>query len=161
MIELYLRLIEQVLTPVLLLLALYLHLRGHDAPGGGFIAGLMATTAFYVRILSRGSAVVQAELGRFLRPGIGVGLMLAGGAAALGVIFPGEFFQSVWGPAIPLGSVSVVLSTPFLFDTGVLIVVACFAVSYLLGLSETIVERQTPDDGDGEDAEESAGDRSH
>ncbi len=153
MTELYLRLLERVLSPVLLLLALYLLLRGHDTPGGGFIAGLMAATAFYMQILSRGSAYVRAELGRFLQPGIGVGLLLSVASALLGVLFPGEFFQNVWGPSIPLGSVSVALSTPFIFDTGVFLVVVCFAASYLLGLSETIVEGQTPDNmAEGDDA---------
>lgn len=139
MTELYMRLLDRVLTPILLLLALFLFLRGHDLPGGGFIAALMAAAAFYLQILSRGSDFVRRELGRYLQPGIGIGLLLGITAALLGYLW-GGFFAAGWGPELVIGSLSIKLSTPFLFDLGVFITVLCFAVSYLLGLSETMAD---------------------
>ena len=139
MTELYMRLLDRVLTPVLLLLAIYLLLRGHNLPGGGFIAGLMAATAFQLQIMSRGNAVVRAEIGRFLQPGIGVGLLLAIGSAIAG-LREGAFFDALWGPAIYLGTLEIKLSTPLIFDIGVFFTVLGFSVSYLLGLSEAAPE---------------------
>ena len=139
MTELYLRTLDRVLTPVLLLLAIFLLLRGHDLPGGGFVAALIAAAAFQLQILSRGSRVVRREVGRFLQPGIGVGLLFALSAALLGILGDG-FFDALWGPELVLGTLHLKLSTPLLFDIGVFVTVAAFGISYLLGLSETTLE---------------------
>lgn len=139
MTELYLRTLDRVLTPVLLLLAIFLLLRGHDLPGGGFVAALIAAAAFQLQILSRGSLVVRREVGRFLQPGAGVGLLMALCAAMLGSL-GGGFFQALWGPELVLGTLHLKLSTPLLFDIGVFITVVSFGVTYLLGLSESTLE---------------------
>jgi multisubunit Na+/H+ antiporter MnhB subunit len=55
MTEIYLRLVDRILTPILLLIAIFLFLRGHDLPGGGFIAGLVAAAAIELTILALGS----------------------------------------------------------------------------------------------------------
>ena len=61
--ELYMRLLDRTLTPILLLLALVLLLAGHNSPGGGFIAGLVVATAFQLQILSRGDEFVRKAVG--------------------------------------------------------------------------------------------------
>ncbi|NJN81066.1 MAG: hypothetical protein HC802_01445 [Caldilineaceae bacterium] len=66
--ELYLRVLDRVLTPVLMLVAVYLLLRGHNLPGGGFIAGLVATVALELQIISRGDAYVRNRIGPYLHP---------------------------------------------------------------------------------------------
>ncbi|MCB0045594.1 MAG: MnhB domain-containing protein [Caldilineaceae bacterium] len=139
MTELYLRLLDRVLTPVLLVLAIYLMLRGHNQPGGGFIAALMAATAFQLQIMSRGSDVVRKAIGRYVQPGIGVGLLLAVGSACVGLL-SNNFFRGMWGPSFYLGSLDVKISTPLFFDAGVFFTVLGFSVSYLLGLSEAAPE---------------------
>ncbi len=83
--ELYLRFLDRILTPVLLLLAVYLFLRGHNAPGGGFIAGLVASVAFELQILSRGERFVRKRLGPYLHPLMGIGLLSAVVAALIGL----------------------------------------------------------------------------
>ena len=133
MTELYLRLLDRLLTPVLLMLAIFLLLRGHNNPGGGFIAGLMVSTAMQLQIMSRGEEYVRARIGRFLHPMIGAGLLLAASAATLGV-FTGVFFKGVWW-TVPLGPLSFDFGTPVAFDIGVFMVVVSGVVSYLLGLS--------------------------
>lgn len=132
--ELYMRLLDRILTPILLILTLFLLLRGHNLPGGGFIAGLMAAAAFQLQILSRGEAVVRAQVGRYLHPGIGFGLLVAVSAGIVGAL-DSSFFQGIWFdiPLGPLGPLEI--GTPVIFDLGVGLVVVSFTTSYLLGLN--------------------------
>ena len=132
--ELYLRLLNRILTPVLLLLAFYLLFRGHNLPGGGFIAGLMAAAAFQLQILSRGHDRVRRTIGPYLNSGIGLGLAVAICAGIVGLL-KGTFFKGVWFSLnLPLLGY-LKLGTPVIFDLGVFLVVVSVATSYLLGLS--------------------------
>ena len=131
--ELYLRLLNRILTPVLLLLALYLFLRGHNQPGGGFIAGLVAAVAFELQILSRGDRYVRRRIGPYLHPLTGIGLLAAVVAALLGLL-DREFFDSVWID-LHAGALTLELGSPVLFDLGVFLVVVSVVTSFLLGLS--------------------------
>ncbi len=132
--ELYLRLLNRILTPVLLMLALFLLVRGHNLPGGGFIAGLMAAAAFELQILSRGHESVRRAIGPYLNSGIGLGLAVAIFSGIIGLL-KGLFFQGQWLEVdVPLLG-HLELGTPILFDLGVFLVVVSFATSYLLGLS--------------------------
>jgi multicomponent Na+:H+ antiporter subunit B len=131
--ELYLRLLDRILTPILLVLALWLLWRGHNLPGGGFIAGLAAAAAIQLQILSRGDRLVRARLGRFLQPLGAIGLIIAVSAALIGLA-QGTFFKSAWG-ALQIGTFKLELGTPQLFDLGVFAVVVAVVASYLLTLS--------------------------
>lgn len=133
--ELYLRLLDRVLTPVLLMLAVILLLAGHNNPGGGFIAGLVVAAAFQLQILSRGESYVRQTIGPHLQPIIGTGLLLAVLAAWLGVL-QGGFFKGVWWEG-HVGPLTVELGTPMLFDIGVFCVVLAVVTSYLLGLGHS------------------------
>lgn len=133
MTELYLRLLDRVMTPVLFLLALFLLLRGHNLPGGGFIAGLIAAAALELQILSRGPAMVSEYMGPYLQPLTGIGLTIAMLSAAAGML-GGSFFTGLWYP-IHIGPIHYELNTPFFFDLGVFLVVLSVVTSYLLGLS--------------------------
>ena len=135
MAELYLRLLDRILTPILLILALWLFLRGHNAPGGGFIAGLAAAAAFQLQILSRGDQYVRRLVGPFLQPMTGIGLALTTLAALIG-LSQGDFFRGVW-LFWHIGSFELELGTPQLFDLGVFLVVVSVVVSYLLSLGHS------------------------
>ena len=67
----------QLLLPVIGVVAVYLFLRGHDLPGGGFVAGLTMAVAFILQYMAGGTRWVEARLR--IRPlrWIGVGLLLA------------------------------------------------------------------------------------
>ncbi len=137
--ELYLRMLDRVLTPVLLVLSVFLLLRGHNLPGGGFIAGLMTAAAFELQILSRGEESVRQDVGRFLHPGLGLGLLVAVCAGVVGV-FGRTFMTGVWFD-IPLGPLGhLELGTPVIFDIGVYLVVVSVATSYLLTLNRLAEE---------------------
>jgi multicomponent Na+:H+ antiporter subunit B len=135
MTEIYLRLIDLILTPLILVLALALFMRGHDYPGGGFIAGLTVAAAIELHILARGAEEVRTQIGRYLLPLVGVGWMFAISAALMGM-YTGAFFKSVW-IKFDIGSTQIKIGTPQLFDLGVMLVVVGMAITYLLNLSET------------------------
>lgn len=141
--ELYLRLLDRIISPILWLLSIYLLLRGHNEPGGGFIAGLAAVAAIQLQILSRGADSLRGWLGLLLHPIIGIGLLLAVIAALLG-LFGGSFFAALWWFGY-IGDVEIELGTPILFDIGVYMVVVSVITSYLLGLSR---EETRPHDGE-------------
>lgn len=131
--ELYLRLLDRVMTPVLLILAVILLLVGHNSPGGGFIAGLVVAAAFQLQILSRGDQYVRRTVGPRLQPIMGLGLLLAVTAAVLGLL-QDVFFKGIWWKG-QVGSLTLELGSPMLFDIGVFFVVLAVVTSYLLGLS--------------------------
>ncbi|MCC6458169.1 MAG: Na(+)/H(+) antiporter subunit B [Caldilineaceae bacterium] len=130
---LFLRLLDRLLTPILLFLALWLFFRGHNQPGGGFIAGLAMAAAFQLQILSRGDAFVRARVGPYLQPMTGIGLLAASAAALLGLL-EGSFLKAIW-VFWHIGPLEIELGTPQLFDLGVFLVVVSVVVSYLLSLS--------------------------
>lgn len=132
--ELYLALLDRILTPVLLLLAVVFLLAGHNAPGGGFIAGLVVATAFLMQIMARGDSFVRRLIGIYLQPAMGLGLLIALFSALLGIANHGVFFQGIWWK-ISLGEFVLELGSPTTFDIGVFLVVSAFVTSYLLELS--------------------------
>lgn len=131
--EIYLRLLARIMTPVLIALSIFLLLRGHNLPGGGFIAGLMAAVSLELQILSTGDFHMRRQIGRFMQPAIGIGVATAIVAAILGYL-NGGFFKGVWWE-LALGPVHIDLGTPQLFDVGVYITVIAVTSSFLLGLS--------------------------
>ncbi len=133
MTERYLRLLDHFLTPIIMILAIFLLLRGHNSPGGGFIAGLVVAAVLQLQIMSRGEALVRTSIGRYLHPMMGFGLFLSATAASLGILY-GGFFKGVWWH-MPLGLLEFDFGTPVAFDIGVFLVVVSVVTSFLLGLS--------------------------
>lgn len=134
MTEIYLRLVDKILTPIVILIAIFLFLRGHDLPGGGFIAGLVAASAIELTILARGTEATRDRYGPWLIPMAGLGLLIAVAAALIG-IYGGGFFRGMWLEFYFLGD-KLKLGTPQLFDLGVMFVVIGMSLTYLLRLSE-------------------------
>jgi len=64
------------LMPVLLLFSLFLLLRGHNEPGGGFAGGLVAASAFVLLSVASGVSVARRALQTDPRSLVGVGLTL-------------------------------------------------------------------------------------
>jgi len=105
------------IKPLLWILALWFLFRGHDAPGGGFMAGLIAACSVLLQILSSGWKGL-----RFLRENIftflGLGLLtcIASGFVAFSVDNPFMTGRWIWIYTLHLGS-------PLLMDFGVFLVV--------------------------------------
>jgi multicomponent Na+:H+ antiporter subunit A len=114
------RTIVRLVVPAVIVVALYLLWRGHDAPGGGFIAALVAGAAL---ILQRyAGEALPPRTGGFATL-VGWGLLLAVGTGIAGIVLTGTMFgPQVWYLPIPLlGELKVTLS--FVFDIGVFLVV--------------------------------------
>jgi multicomponent Na+:H+ antiporter subunit B len=118
---LILRTASDFLAVLLVVYSIFLLLRGHNDPGGGFIGGLLVTGAFVVYALGHGVAAARRLLRADPRSLIGIGLAVVflSGCAALFLGRP--FLTGLWlDYAVPgIGKVSTVL----LFDVGVYVVV--------------------------------------
>jgi len=112
------------LMPVLVLFSLFLLLRGHNEPGGGFAGGLVAAAAFVLLSIASGVAVARRALQIDPRTMIGVGLLLMIASGLIAPLLYGEpYLTSHWWK-IPVGDYEVALGTPLLFDIGVYLGVA-------------------------------------
>jgi multicomponent Na+:H+ antiporter subunit A len=118
--------------------AAFLLFSGHNAPGGGFAAGLVVGIALIVRYLAGG----RYELGEAapVHPGLllGSGLFLSAGVGLVAVLAGGSVLQSVIIElALPvLGDIKLV--TSLFFDIGVFLVVVGLALDILRSLGAEI-----------------------
>jgi multicomponent Na+:H+ antiporter subunit B len=134
--SLILRTTARFLLPLLLLLSVFLLLRGHDEPGGGFIAGLVASLAFALYVFAFDIATTRRVLRHDPRSLVGLGLLIAV-LSGIPALFMGQaFFTTQWWP-ISLGPFGVLkLSTPLFFDVGVFLVVIGTVMTIVLALAE-------------------------
>lgn len=128
------RLIARLATPLILALALYLFLRGHHNPGGGFIAGLVAASALVLQAVvgGRSAGAKYVPLPGWLL--IGLGLLFAAGTGMAGMVLGEPFLTHFFG-VVHLGELEVELATAQLFDLGVFLVVVGTTQSVILNIS--------------------------
>ncbi|MGY0505602.1 monovalent cation/H+ antiporter subunit A [Luteimonas sp. e5] len=123
--------LTQLLFPLTLTVSFFLFLRGHNAPGGGFIAGLAIAVPVLVKYVLQGARSVEATFGFDYLRGIGLGLIVAvlGGLGSL--LFQLPFLTSGYiAPSLPLIG-ELPLASALVFDTGVYLVVFCGALLML------------------------------
>jgi multicomponent Na+:H+ antiporter subunit A len=122
------------LFTVVLLVSLYLTFRGHNAPGGGFIGGLVASAAFVLRYLAQRHSVDRIY--DIFRPHIilGIGLLISTVTAIAPVLVGDSMLEShIWKTNIPVfGDIKIVSST--FFDIGVYLLVIGVVLSILVAL---------------------------
>jgi multicomponent K+:H+ antiporter subunit A len=116
-----------VVLPVALVFTVYIFMRGHNMPGGGFIAGLITSVALVLQYMAMGQARAEALMHasgglRFAR-WIGYGLGTAGLTGVGAFVFGRPFLTSAHGhPHVPwLGDLP--LASAALFDLGVYLTV--------------------------------------
>jgi multicomponent Na+:H+ antiporter subunit B len=124
------------LLPLLLLFSVFILLRGHYLPGGGFIGGLIASIAFILH----GSANGQENTKTLLRihPGflMPVGLAIAFFSGIAGMVLEGkEFMTGIWFKD-PLPVIGMI-GTPLFFDIGVYLVVVGVTLTIIMTISES------------------------
>lgn len=115
--------LTQILFPLTLTVSIFLFLRGHNAPGGGFIAGLVLAVPLLMQYVIQGAASVESRFGFDYIRLIGAGLLvaLASGAAALAF---GQPFLSSGHLVVHLPLLGELeLASAMGFDTGVYLVV--------------------------------------
>ena len=120
---LLLRVAASVVLPVALVFSVYIFMRGHNMPGGGFIAGLITSVALVLQLMAMGQARAEALLhaqgGRLFVRWIGTGLGIAGLTGAGAFLFGKPFLTSAHGhPHVPLLG-ELPLASAALFDLGV------------------------------------------
>ncbi len=122
------------LLPLLLLFSIFILLRGHNEPGGGFIGGLVAAAAFALYGIAYGVEKVRQLLVVEPRRLIGVGLLVAVSSGCLSLFVHQPFMTGLWSiQEVPvLGKVG----TPLLFDVGVYLVVIGVMVLIIVSLAE-------------------------
>ncbi|MBB3608799.1 Na+/H+ antiporter subunit B [Rhizobium sp. BK602] len=127
------------LTALMLLFSVFVLLRGHNEPGGGFIGGLIAASGFAIYGIACGVTAVRRAIVFHPLAIAGFGLLAATVAGLLSVFFGVPFMTGLW--IYPhLFGVEVPLSSVMLFDTGVYLVVVGAITSIALALEEREVE---------------------
>lgn len=129
----------RVLAVLLLVFSAFMMLRGHNAPGGGFIGGLIAATGFVVYAIACGTADARKAL-RFDPANIaGAGLGIALLAGVMAMLRGDAFFTGQW---LFLGatedSKGLPLSSVLVFDIGVYLVVLGAVLSITFALEEAV-----------------------
>jgi multicomponent Na+:H+ antiporter subunit B len=122
------------LLPLLLLFSVFLLLRGHYEPGGGFVGGLVAAAAFALHAIAFGMPRTREVLRIDPRILIGVGLLVAALSGLFAWLFGNPYFSAVWlkQPWPILGKVG----TPLIFDFGVYFVVFGVVMKIIFVLAE-------------------------
>lgn len=131
-----LRTASEYLLPILLLFSIFILLRGHNLPGGGFVGGLIASIAFVLHAFANGLKNTKKLLN--FHPGflIPAGLLLSFISGALPVIgFDEPFMTGLWveQPIPVLGSIG----TALFFDIGVYTVVQGVTLTIIFTISES------------------------
>jgi len=130
--HLIIRTVVRVVAPLVLIFSFYLLLRGHNAPGGGFIAGLMSALAIILEYIAFGIQHIK-RFSRSLPYIFTIGLAIALGTGIWGIVSEGFFLQSNYGFPLP---VNIEIASAAIFDFGVYLVVVGVVLSILTYLAE-------------------------
>lgn len=116
--------------PLLLLFALFLLLRGHNDPGGGFVGGLVVASAFALHAVAFG--VAESRRALLVEPStlLGAGLLVALSSGLPAVLLGQSFLTAQWT------DVGMPLGTPLVFDVGVFLVVIGVVLVMMFSLAE-------------------------
>lgn len=130
--------ISKIVVFIILTLALYLFFSGHNAPGGGFIGGLVLASSFVLLLLAFDIETVKQGIPIDFKKlaAIGVLIVLSSG---LGTVIFGEPFlkQSFTEFDIPIYG-QIELTTATIFEIGVALTVIGVVVTIILVISEDV-----------------------
>lgn len=129
------RTISPYLTALMVLFSIFVLLRGHNEPGGGFIGGLMAASAFAIYGISNGVAPVRRALYFHPLTIASFGLLMSSVSGVVSVFASVPFMTGIWGSIYFLGT-KIKISTILFFDIGVYLVVVGTITSIALSLEE-------------------------
>lgn len=131
-----LRTTVRLMFPVLLLFSLFMLLRGHNAPGGGFIGALVAAAAVLTQLLAVGPEHIRESFPFKFRRLLPVGLLTAVVAGLPGMLQGKAFLTGVWVTFHLFGVGEVKVGSPLLFDIGVYLVVIGMTVEVIVMMAE-------------------------
>ncbi len=124
----------RLLLPLALLVAIFILLRGHNLPGGGFIAGLITAVALIMQYLANGVTWTQSRLPANIHSIIGFGLLIAVSTGLASWLFDHPFLTSTFSHIHwPLVG-EFELASAMAFDLGVYLVVVGATLLILINL---------------------------
>jgi len=131
-----LRTAARFLLPLLLIFSIVLLLKGHNAPGGGFVGGLVSAAAFSIYAIAFGTDAARKALGINLHALTGIGVIFAIISGVPALFLGDSFLTGVWFtvPVVGLGELKI--GTPLVFDIGVYCTVWGVALLMILSLAD-------------------------
>ncbi len=133
--SLILRTATPFLVGLTVLFSIYVLLRGHNEPGGGFIGGLIGASAFATYAIAEGVGAARRALVMHPIAIAGSGLFIAALSGAMSLLFADAFLTGQWW--FPAFNPDLkYISTVVLFDIGVYLVVVGAIVAIICGLEE-------------------------
>ncbi|MFE3836362.1 MnhB domain-containing protein [Pseudogemmobacter sonorensis] len=123
----------RLLIALFLIFSLYVLLRGHNAPGGGFIGGLIAACGFAIHAFASGVAEARRALHVDPRTIGTLGLVCALAAGLMALPLGVEPFAGIWGEIA-----GYKISSVLLFDIGVYLAVVGGILTLVFALEETL-----------------------
>jgi multicomponent K+:H+ antiporter subunit A len=125
----------RVMLPLALMVGAYIFLRGHNMPGGGFIAGLVVAIALIMQYMASGFAWAQLQMRVDYHAMIGAGVLIAAATGIAAMVMGYPFLTS----AFDYFTLPVVgqfeLASAMLFDAGVFLTVVGAVMLALANLS--------------------------
>lgn len=127
--------VTRVMMPIAMMVGVYIFLRGHNEPGGGFIAGLIVAVALVMQYMASGFAWAEARQRLQYHSIIGAGIAIAG-LTGIGAWFAGRpFLTSAFGYFRIPPMERFELATAMAFDLGVFLTVVGAVMLALESLS--------------------------
>jgi multicomponent K+:H+ antiporter subunit A len=127
--------VTRVVLPLALMTGVYILLRGHNMPGGGFIAGLVVAIAYLMQYMASGYLWAQKRARMDAHLMIGGGVLIAGATGLASLLFDRPFLTSTFGYFhLPLFG-EVELASAMAFDVGVFFTVLGTCILSLATLS--------------------------
>ena len=127
---------SRLLLPLFLLFSIFILLRGHNEPGGGFVGGLIAAAAFALHAIAYDVEKTRTLLAIDTRSLIVLGLLLAMSSGMISLFLGEPFLTGQWVKVSfgPIGELD--LGTPLFFDIGVYLTVIGVTLTIILSLAE-------------------------
>lgn len=133
---LMLAVVSRLLLPLAAMVSVYLYLRGHNLPGGGFIAGLLLAIALVLQFVASGQSYVSQRMQVDFAPWVGWGLLIAGGSGLASWYFDAPFMTTTYDyPLWPLIG-EVPLASASIFDLGVFLTVTGATMVALVAMAK-------------------------
>jgi len=126
----------RLLVGLILTFSIYLLIRGHNAPGGGFAAALVAGTGFAMFAIAEGPAVVRQAI-RIAPQTVAMGGLFLALVSGLVAPLTGQpFFTGIWWIWQKGQASELAIGTPLFFDVGVYFAVLGTILTLILALEE-------------------------
>jgi multicomponent Na+:H+ antiporter subunit B len=116
------RALSPIVFAIMMVFSIFVLLRGHNEPGGGFIGGLVGASGMAIYAMACDVQLVRKALRIDPLALAGIGVLLAGASGLLSLFVDKSFLSGLW-TGVDLGEGYVALSTPMVFDIGVYLVV--------------------------------------